>query len=97
MGDADLSSSINLPEPAKAVIAYADIYKDKTVYIGPRKLDDESQAEFTYGDGTYVQHFMYKKSSQDGRRGGDKAAGSSGSRDKKFNASKTTWNAKKGS
>ena len=95
MGDADLSGSINY-EPSQSVIAYADIYKEKTVYVGPRKLDDESQAEFTYGDGTYVQHFMYKKSTQDSKRGGEKTAGSGGERDKKFNASKTTWNANKG-
>lgn len=78
----------NIPDIFQVpTIAYADIYKKNTVYIGPRKLDDEAQAEFTFGDGTYVVHFLYRKSTQDMKRGGDNTSKSGTMRDKGANSS----------
>lgn len=91
MGDADLSASV--PDLIQVpTIAYADIYKKNTVYIGPRKVDDEAQAEFTFGDGSYVVHFLYRKSTQDMKRGGDNTAKKGTMRDKGANsATRVQW------
>jgi hypothetical protein len=56
------------------IVTYADIYKENTIYVGERKIDGESQAEFTYGDGTYVINFAYRKSNPDAMKGAKKAA-----------------------
>jgi hypothetical protein len=65
-------TNINIPDPP--VVAYADIYKKDTVYVGKRKLDGESQAEFHYGDGSYLISFAYRISNPDAMKGGGKAS-----------------------
>ena len=65
------------------VVAHADIYKPNTVYVGERKLDGESQESFTFGDGTYVISFAYRKSDPEAMKGAKKAAKQSQFQDRK--------------
>lgn len=54
------------------VVMYAEIYEKNQVYVGPRKIDGDSQATFTYGQGQEVTHFSWSINTQNNRSGGEK-------------------------
>ena len=56
---------------AAPMVRYAEIEKKGKMYVGPRKLDGEVQATFTYGDGTYVFEFEPCVRPQTNRGGGE--------------------------
>lgn len=68
--------------PPIIVSAKADEGDGKTVYIGPRKLDEAPQATFHYGDGKWLMQFTYTKSSKATARGGDTVGGANIPQDK---------------
>lgn len=45
---------------SQPMVMYAEITKPGTVYSGPRKIDAESQATFTWGDGNYIIRFDWQ-------------------------------------
>lgn len=52
-------------------VTYADIYKEKTVYVGPRKVD-EQQGTFTFGTGDkMVKRFKWTDRPQPARNAGE--------------------------
>ena len=78
-------SGANTPKPISPPIivsAKADQGDGKTVYIGPRKVDEAPQATFHYGDGKWLMSFTYTKSSKATARGGDAHGGANIPQDK---------------
>jgi hypothetical protein len=79
-------SDANMPQlkvaPPMIVSAKADEGDGKTVYIGPRKVDEAPQATFHYGDGKWLMKFSYTKSSKAKARGGDKVSNANPRQDK---------------
>ena len=55
------------------MVGYSDIWNKGTIYLGPRKLDGESQGTFTYGQGQDTMSFKYKCAPQKNRHGAEKA------------------------
>lgn|GEM_PF-1521565 len=60
---------------AQPMIYHANIYKQNSVYAGPRQSDGESQATFTFGDGGHVQSFDPKQDAQTGQGAGKQTQG----------------------
>ena len=58
---------------------YAEIDKPNTIYVGPRKADEEAQFTFIWGDGTWMHSYAYESSEQKSKKGGGReGAGNSG-------------------
>lgn len=49
---------------------YAEIDKPNTIYVGPRKADEEAQFTFTWGDGQWMHSYVYENSEQKSKKGG---------------------------
>ena len=54
---------------------YAEIDKPNTIYVGPRKADDEAQFTFIWGDGTWMHSYIYEDSEQKSKKGGGGQSG----------------------
>lgn len=55
---------------------HADIYKGPNeIYAGPRQIDAESQATFTFGTGEYIVQFDARENAQTGRNAAKKTKG----------------------
>lgn len=56
-------------------VQYADIWNRGQIYVGPRKLDGESQAQFTWGRDEYFVDYEFEDAEQSQRGGGEQGQG----------------------
>jgi hypothetical protein len=54
-----------------AMVFYSDIWKEGNFYLGPRKMDENPQCTFTYGEGKNLVDFEYCCKPQQERHGGE--------------------------
>jgi phage protein D len=57
------------------IVMYADIWKKGEIYLGPRKMDGQPQATFTYGDAKHLIEFTYHLKPQLNRHAGEGSEG----------------------
>ena len=60
------------------LVMYCDIWTEGQVYIGPRKINENPQATFKYGDSIHVINFEYTLKPQPNRAGGERNKPSKG-------------------
>ena len=69
----------NLQQLQQPIQVYAEIDKPNTIYVGPRKADEEAKFTFTWGDGQWMHSYAYENSEQKSKKGGGQnGAGSAG-------------------